>query len=242
VSTKPNLPVNQLMGLIRMLPPDVKKTLAQLLAQEQGQVGAELDQEEDLDLWEEDEDWDEEESDEDWDEEDEDWGEEDEDEDEGLDRRMLLAAETFGYSYVGYEDHLGNVEFDEVMPQKVDLLEQAEGEGWDDARLAGALETGVEEIPALRRFFRRAVEVVDTPSPAESFRRGVRFSIQEALEAGLQDQEAMEGLVAEICSRAADLIYLVDLEDEPLWAYAEELVKADDGPPVSPLAGEQTGG
>ena len=93
-----NLPVTQLMGLIRMLPPELKQTLAELLAQEQGQAAAQRG-EEDLDLWEEDDEDDWEEEDEDWE---EDWEEEDEDWDEGLDRRKLLAADIFGYSYANY--------------------------------------------------------------------------------------------------------------------------------------------
>jgi len=221
------------MGLIRMLPPEMKQMLAQLLAQEAGQ-DAQLD-EEDLELWDEDdeeEDWDE-----DWDEE-EGWDEED----EGLERRMLLAAETFGYNYASYEDKLGNPRFDELLPREVDILEQAENEGWDDARLAGSLETSVEEMPLRRRLYRRAVQIVDAPSPAEAFRRAVRFSIQDAVAEGLEDQEAIENLVAEICSRAADLGYLLDVTVEPLSLYSRELCLEDDLPPHSPLPGDQTGG
>jgi len=222
-----NLPANQLVSLIRMLPPELKQTLAQLLAQEQRQASAGLDEEEGLDLWEEDEGWDEE---------DEDW-----DEDEGLDRRKLLAAETFAYSYANYEQHLGNPRFDELMPRDVDTLEQAEREGWDDARLAGALEIAVEKTPAFRRFYRRAVEIVDAPTPAESFRRGVRFSIQDAVEEGLEDQEAIESLVSQVCYRAADLGYLLWVSGEPLWVYSEQLRRIGDLSPDATLPGEQAG-
>ncbi len=233
-----NLPVNQLMGLIRMLPPEVKQTLAQLLAQEQGQAVAPRGDDEDLDLWDEDED-------DDWDEDDEDWDEDEEeewDEDEGLDRRYLLAAEIFGYSYDNYEDHLGNARFDELMPRQVDTLERAEGEDWDDARLAATLERDAGEIPALRALYRRAVSIVDAPTPAESFRRGVRFSIQDALEEGLDDEEAVDRLVGQICHRAADLGYLLDVSGEPLAVYSEELRDQEDLSPYSPLSGEQAEG
>jgi len=227
-----NLPVNQLMGLIRMLPPEVKQTLAQLLAQEVGQAGALRDDDEDLD------DWDEEEDD-DWDEEEQEW-----DEDEGLDRRYLLAAEIYGYSYDYYEDHLGNVRFDELMPRQVDTLERAEGESWDDARLAATLEMGAGEIPALRDLYRRAVSIVDAPTPAESFRRGVRFSIQDALREGLDlnNEEAVERLVGQICHRAADLGYLLEVSGEPLAVYSEELRGQEDLTPYLPPSGERARG
>jgi hypothetical protein len=234
-----NLPLTQLMGLIRMLPPELKQTLAQLLTQEQDQAAAQPGEEEGLGLWEEDddEDWD----DEDWD--DEDWDEDEEgEEDEGLDRRKLLAAEIFCYSYDHYEDHLGDPRFDELMPRDVDILEQAEREGWDDARLASALESATEKMPELRHSTRRAVEIVDAPTPVESFRRGVRFSIEDAVEEGLGDQEAIGRLVGQICYRAADLGYLLDVAGEPLWVYSEQLRQEDDLSSDSPLPGEQTGG
>lgn len=233
-----NLPVNQLMGLIRMLPPEVKQTLAQLLAQELGQAAAPRGDDEDLALWAEDEE-------DDWDDEDEDWDEDEEeewDEDEGLDRRSLLAAEIFGYSYDHYEDHLGNLRFDELMPRQVDTLERAERENWDDARLAATLDRDGQEIPSLRGRYRRAVSIVDAPTPAESFRRGVRFSIQDALEEGLDDEEALERLVGQICHRAADLGYLLEVSGEPLAVYSEELRDQEGLSPYSPLSGEQAEG
>lgn len=231
-----NLPLNQLMGLIRMLPPEMRKTLAQLLAEEQGQGAAQLGEHEDVDLWDdaEDDDWD----DDEWQEGDD---EDEWEEDEGLDRRKLLAAETFGYSYASYEDNLGNPRFDELLPQEVDLLEQAEREGWDDERLAGALETGDEDISLRRRLFRRAVEIVDAPTPVESFRRAVRFSIQEAVAEGLEGQEAIENLVGDICSRAADLGYLLDVTGEPLVVYSEELRHEEELSLYAPPAREQAG-
>ncbi|RPI48111.1 MAG: hypothetical protein EHM56_14165 [Chloroflexi bacterium] len=123
------------------------------------------------------------------------------------------------------------------MPGQVDTLEQAEREGWDDGRLAGALDQAGEEISLLRRSYREAVEIVDAPTPAESFRRGVRFSIQEAVEEGLEDQEAIERLVGQVCSRAADLGYLLEVTDEPLWLYSDELCQEDALSPYPPLPG-----
>jgi hypothetical protein len=141
-----------------------------------------------------------------------------------MNRRQLLAAETFAYSYAHYADHLGiNVRFDRWMPRDVDALERAEREGWEDARLAAALEVEVEQVPRWRRAYQRAKDIIDAPTPAESFRRGVRYSIQDAVEEGLADAEAIEGLVVQICYRAADLAYLLDLQEERLSDYSLEL-------------------
>jgi hypothetical protein len=129
------------------------------------------------------------------------------------------------YSYANYDDHLGigNVRFDKLMPDDVDTLEQAEQEGWDDACLARALDVPEDKVEFWRESYRRAKGVVDAPTPAESFRRGVRYSILDALEEGLADDRAIERLVTQICYRAADLAYLLDLEDEVLSTYSQEL-------------------
>jgi hypothetical protein len=129
---------------------------------------------------------------------------------------------TAAYSYAHYADHLGgHVRFDRWMPRDVDTLERAEREGWGDARLAAALE--VEQVPRWRRAYQRAKDIIDAPTPAESFRRGVRYSIQDAVEEGLADAEAIEGLVVQICYRAADLVYPLDLQEERLSDYSLEL-------------------
>ncbi len=57
----------------------------------------------------------------------------------------------------------------------------------------------------------------------ESFRRGVRYSIKHALEQGLTDDAAVEQLVAQICYRAADLGYLLDVTGQRLSALSEAL-------------------
>ncbi len=57
-----------------------------------------------------------------------------------LTRKQMLAAEVFGYSYDHYADHLGigHERFEKLMPDDIDVLEQAEQEGWDAKRLAKA--------------------------------------------------------------------------------------------------------
>jgi len=152
-----------------------------------------------------------------------------------MNRKQLLAAETFHYSYANYANHLGigNIRFDKWMPRDVTTLERAEREGWDDTRLAQALDIEEDHVKFWRESYRRAKHIVDAPTPAEAFRRGVRYSIQDAVEEGLTDEGAIERLVTQICYRAADLAYLLDLEREPLSDYSRELRKESDFDPGS---------
>ena len=146
-----------------------------------------------------------------------------------MNRKQLLAAETFHYSYANYANHLGgNIRFDKWMPDDVDTLERAEREGWDDARLAQALDVPEDRVEFWRVSHQRAKDIVDAPNPADSFRRGVRYSIQDAVEEGLTGEREIERLVTQICYRAADLAYLLDLERKRLSDYSEELREESD--------------
>jgi hypothetical protein len=208
------VPESQVVALVGQLSPEAKQAVWQMLASElvePDELEAFLEEEDLIALWEGDE--------EDWD-----------DDYPAMNRRELLAAETFHYSYANYDDHLGigNIRFDKLMPDDVDTLEQAEQEGWDDARLAIALEVEVDKVEFWRESYRRAKEIVDAPTAAESFRRGVRYSIQDAVEEGLADKEAIEALVTQICYRAADLAYMLDMEAEILSHYSSELRRSSD--------------
>jgi hypothetical protein len=142
-------------------------------------------------------------------------------------RRYLLAAELFSYSYPHYRERLeaGNERFRRLMPRDVDVLEQADEEDWDDARVARELEMEPAAVPDWRQGFRRAREVVDAADPAESFRAGVRQSIQNALAQGLSadDPAAIERLVVQVCYRAADLGYLLEDRGQKLSHYSRAL-------------------
>lgn len=141
-----------------------------------------------------------------------------------MNRKQLLAAETFHYSYAHYADHLGgNIRFDKWMPRDVDILERARREGWDDARLAEALEVPEDQVEFWRESYRRAKDIVDAPTPAESFRRGVRFSVQDALDEGLTGEKLVERIVGQVCYRAADLAYILDMRNERLSQYSSAL-------------------
>ena len=218
------IPESQVVALVQQLSPQAKQAVWLTLASdlvEPDELEALMEDEDLVALWEEDgelaELWEED-------------GEFRDDDYPAMGPRELLAAETFSYSYANYDDHLGigNVRFDTLMPNDVDSLEQAEQEGWDDARLADALDVEVDKVGLWRDSDRRAKEIVEAPTAAESFRRGVRYSIQDAVEEGLAGDEAIEGLVTQICYRAADLAYLLDMEAEILSRYSRELRKSSD--------------
>jgi hypothetical protein len=213
-SVQLEIPESQVIALVGQLSPEAKQSVWLMLASElvgPDEVEAFLEEEGLVALWEE--------------------GEEGWDDDyPAMDRRDLLAAETFHYSYANYDDHLGigNIRFDKLMPDDVDTLEQDAQEGWDDARLAAALEIEVDKVEFWRESYRRAKEIVDAPTAAESFRRGVRYSIQDAVDEGLAGEEAIEQLVTQICHRTADLAYLLDMEAEILSHYSRELRRSSD--------------
>jgi hypothetical protein len=140
-----------------------------------------------------------------------------------LDRWKLLAAETFSYSYDNYADHRGNARFDRYMPDDVRVLDQAVRESWPLDRLAQKLDRSEEEAKIMLGAFRDAVEVVDAPTPAESFRRSIRQVIKRALAEGIKSDEEIEDLVVQVCYRAADLSFLLRSRDEPLHKYSDLL-------------------
>ncbi len=65
-----------------------------------------------------------------------------------MNRRLLLAAELYDYSYANYADHLGigNIRFDKLMRDDVDTLGPAEQERWTRPRLGQTLDIPEEEV------------------------------------------------------------------------------------------------
>ena len=139
--------------------------------------------------------------------------------------KHMVAAEIYGYSYAHYAEHLdsGNIRFSKLMPHDVSILERADREGWGPARLAAALEIPEKRVAQYQRLYHESREIANAPTPAEAFRRGVRYSIQHAVERGLDDKAAIERLVTQICYRAADLGFLLALEEKHLSDYSVEL-------------------
>lgn len=140
-------------------------------------------------------------------------------------RLHFLAAELYSYSFDHYRDHLevGNLRFTKYMPGDVACLERAEAESWPDEKLAEDLDVALDRVGELKEGFKRAKDVVDAPTPAEAFRRGVRYSIKNSVEEGLASAEDIERLVVQICYRAADMSVLLDLEGRTLSDYSIEL-------------------
>jgi hypothetical protein len=84
--------------------------------------------------------------------------------------------------------------------------------GWDAARTAEALEMPEERVERWQQHYRDVREIVDAPTAAEGFRRGVRLSSRRAVGEGLGDKASMERLVTQICYRAADLGFRLEAE------------------------------
>jgi len=118
---------------------------------------------------------------------------------------------------------VGNRRFTEYMPADVECLERAEAEEWADEEVARELDVALDRVGELREGLIRARNVVDAPTPAEAFRRGVRYSIETAVEEGLASADAVERLVVQICYRAADMSLLLDLEGRTLSDYSVAL-------------------
>jgi hypothetical protein len=140
-------------------------------------------------------------------------------------RYHLLAAEIFAYSFANYANHLGigNIRYDEMMPNDARTLERAENERWPVDQVAQSLDVTLEVAASLQRRFRQARDVVDAKNPAESFRWAVRQSIEAAVAEGLRDEPSIERLVTQICYRASDLAYLLDQEGTSLSRYSRQL-------------------
>ncbi|HKQ79129.1 MAG TPA: hypothetical protein VJ810_35870 [Blastocatellia bacterium] len=142
-----------------------------------------------------------------------------------MEKKYLLAAELFNYSYANYDDHLGigNTRFDKLMPETFEILERAIREGWDDSQIAEALEVEEETVGEWRGHYQRAKDIIEAANAAESFRRGVRYSIKYEVKKGLKTEEDIEKLVVQVCYRAADLAVLLKNENKELSDYSEEL-------------------
>ncbi|MCB0749183.1 MAG: hypothetical protein KDC90_17105 [Ignavibacteriae bacterium] len=147
-----------------------------------------------------------------------------------LDRNKLLAAELFSYSLDNYADHveIGNERFTRLMPEDIRNLLIAEKENWSKEKIAKVLEIEVDKVPEFIERFKIAKTIVDAINPSESFRIGVRESIKKSLETGLDTTEKIDELVIQICYRAADLGYLLELEGTILSDYSQWLRRVKD--------------
>jgi hypothetical protein len=136
----------------------------------------------------------------------------------------LLAAETFAYSYANYADHLGvNIRFDKYMPDDIKTIKKIISKGGGAKEIAEKFDIDKEAAEGLLSRYHVAKEIVSADNAAESFRLGVKQSILYALEDGLNSAKDIDRLVGQICYRAADLAYLLDMEEKELSDYSEYL-------------------
>ena len=134
----------------------------------------------------------------------------------------FLAAETFAYSYANYADHLGvNFRFDKYMPDDIKTIQKIISKGGGAKEIAAKFDIDMEDAEGLLSRYHVAKEIVSADNAAESFRLGVKQSILYALEEGLNSTKDIDGLVCQICYRAADLAYLLDMEEKELSDYSE---------------------
>jgi hypothetical protein len=145
--------------------------------------------------------------------------------DPALTSKQLLAADTFGYSYANYADHLGigNDRFDRLMPGDIETLQAYEKNGWDNQKLARVLGVNPDEAQHILNKYQLAEQIHSTDNAAESFRIAVTQSINSSLAEGLKTPDDVESLARQICCRAADLAYLLELEGKQLSDYSEAL-------------------
>ena len=143
---------------------------------------------------------------------------------EKMNKKQLMAAETFAYSYANYADHLGiNDRFDKYMPDDLKIIEKIVTKGGSADDLAAKLDVDKDIAEGLISSYLVAKKIVYAENVVESFRLGVKQSIIYALEQGLNSSKDIDDLVGQIAYRTADLAYLLDLEQKELSDYSELL-------------------
>ncbi|GMR16108.1 MAG: hypothetical protein BMS9Abin31_0415 [Gammaproteobacteria bacterium] len=141
-----------------------------------------------------------------------------------MNKKQLLAAETFSYSYANYADHLGiNDRFDKYMPDDLKIIEKVVNKGGSAGDLAAKLKVDQDIAEGMISSYLVAKKIVYAENAVESFRLGVRQSIIYALEQGLNASKDIDDLVGQICYRTSDLAYLLDMEQKELSDFSEVL-------------------
>ena len=139
-------------------------------------------------------------------------------------KKQLLAAETFSYSYANYADHLGiNQRFDKYMPDDIDTIENIVNARKGARELAKKLDVELNIAQQILTSYLTAKDIVFAENSEASFRKGVKASILFSLESGLNSEKDINDLVRQICYRASDLAYLLDLEEKKLSDYSKAL-------------------
>ena len=142
-----------------------------------------------------------------------------------MNKKQLLAAELFNYSYDNYADHLevGNERFTKLMPEFYEILERSQIENWPKKKIAKELEIEEDTVEYWIHRLKTAKEIIFAKNASESFRFAVKDTIKRAVDEGLDSDEKIEDLVIQICYRSADFGYLLNLEKKQLYDYSRWL-------------------
>lgn len=138
-------------------------------------------------------------------------------------RVHYIAAEMFGYSYDNYYEkvEMGHIRFTKYMPDNVRMMEKAEKEQWSDVRLAKQLEVEIGKLVEFKSAYADAVRIVDADNSANAYIEGIKQSLKNAIEAGLESEADFNQLVSQILYRTADLSLLLREEEKELWEYSQ---------------------
>lgn len=147
-----------------------------------------------------------------------------------LTRVQFLAAEIFSYSYASYADHLGigHERFEELMPNAAKELELAVKEDWDIGRVAQTQNVDSDTAAFLLERTKKALKAVDSPNPALAFRETISQLVSKASEEGLDSDESVNELVAQICYRVSDLRFLMKADGSNLESLCAEFRREAD--------------
>lgn len=142
----------------------------------------------------------------------------------------ILAAEIFYYSFANYRDHLGigNIRFEDLMPDDARTLKQAVEESWSLGQVAQALDVDTDSAASLIQSTVDAIAFVEAETPADSFRIAIHNLIRRASERGLQTDAEIKDLVTQICYRVSDFSCLLEIEGKTLSDYCEKLREEPD--------------
>lgn len=142
----------------------------------------------------------------------------------------ILTAEIFNYSFANYRDHLGigNVRFEDIMPDDARTLKQAVQESWTLGHVAKALDVDTDSAASLIQATKDAIAFVEAETAADSFRLAIEGLIRQAAEQGLNTDADITKLVTQICYRVSDFSCLLDLEGKSLGDYCQKLREEPD--------------
>lgn len=136
-----------------------------------------------------------------------------------------LAAEFYGYSYEHYYQKLQirHIRFTKYMADDMRILERDFNNPMDDQTLADLLESDIEKIPDYREKYRISRAIVKSDSVVNQLKNSLKISIEDAIEKGLDTEEAIDHLVGQIGYRIADFHFVLKDENLKVDDYLDEI-------------------